>query len=153
MTASPPPNDTPFVIVSAICEGVLTEVDNVVSAIRIVDKVTSKLPPPEMIPAGVKPMARQQLWYLLMLRGIADGKHHVRIALESPSGEQQNYVDEETNFESEATEIGGANFALHLNLGLTEIGYYWFRTYWDGTLIANAPLLLIFEDQAGTSTA
>jgi hypothetical protein len=146
------PNTRPHVVVAAICESVLTEVDNVLSAIRIIDTITSR-PRPEAPPDSTPPFLAHQFWYLLCLRGETTGEHPVRIVLENPKGEPHEFVNQPMSFDSEQDTggFGGANFALHMNVVLGEPGIYWFRSYWHEELIASSPLRVVIERQA-TST-
>lgn len=75
----------PFLQAAAICEKVITEKDNVVSLIRMVDRLTFMI----QGPAGIKPRGVLGITVLIGFKaGDFEGKRKLEVSLWSPEGKQ-----------------------------------------------------------------
>jgi hypothetical protein len=119
------------------CEKVLTEADNVTSAIRIVDTInlTITAGKPKRGMALLLPLA-----LLVMVKaGDARGEKELQVRSVGPSGKA--YKAGTWKFTLAGPPEGGANLrADQVQLKWDKEGLYWFEILLDGTLFARAPL-------------
>lgn len=137
-------SDGPFVSIAAICERVLQEADNTLSAIRIIDKVGIESPP--TFPPGTtddEKLLGFDLWILIVLRSpkpLADCP--ILLTCCPPSGR----VSTEPLGFAVAQFAGGAS---NVNLRCKAIlpyegpGLYWFDVEVANRLVARMPLGLM----------
>jgi hypothetical protein len=142
----------PHVVAAFICEQVLRETDGVLSAIRIVDRITHSVhvkggePPSQMPPISVF------LTFVLILKsGNAKGSKTLAIQLVDPEGEEIQKRTQTIVFEGE--DDRGINMQAKLNLQFKLPGLYWFEVYLDGWRITRTPLRIVYLPSAsGTTT-
>ena len=137
------PNTKPLVALACFCENVLTEKDDVVSAIRIVDTYT--IPP---LPDGVEvpPDAARGL---IILRGLISlksgdviGSATIRLFMNRVTGERVQIGPAE-GFHVEM--IGGhhgVNLNLQIPLAVKNFGLVWFDVVWGDEVLTRMPLML-----------
>jgi hypothetical protein len=128
------------VAVAALCEKVLEEKDGVLSAIRIVDRVTSAAqgtePPPAMPPLTI------QLFALIILRpDKARGRFRLTIRPEDPSGSQLQPYELPLHLDGEER---GAQFKIEIGFVADLEGLYWFDVEIDGTRLTRMPLRVVY---------
>jgi hypothetical protein len=131
----------PFVNVATICEKVLIEKDNVLSAIRIFDVLnvsSASMPPDTAIP----------LTALIMLRaGEFRGEAEISIAIETPDG-KRHPIPQKWPLLFEEQSAGG-NLVINFPLAVRHIGLSWVEVLCNGELLTKFPIKL----QVGTTPA
>ena len=141
MTAN---SEMPYVIVAAVCERVLQEKDNVLSAIRLVDMVTfnptGENPPEEM------PAFTTNVTALLSFRsGPAQGQRTVQIKLIKPNGELSEIKSGESEFSVVFNGEGhGVNLIIRMSIDFTLPGLHWFDVTINGKVITRIPLKVAY---------
>jgi hypothetical protein len=132
------PNKTPYVTAALICEKILEEKDNVLTAVRIVDTITAQRPPQ---PSGVVQVV--QLSVLVMLKsGDLTGPSEISLKLRSPSGKITDIPQKYPSVLMGG--VHGQNLAMGLLLELKdEFGLYWIDVYWNGEILTNIPFNLV----------
>jgi hypothetical protein len=112
----------PHLAVAVLCENVLQEKDETLSAIRIIERIIRTAHGPEA-PAEMAPFA-QMLHFLIMFRSDqARGSFTVGLRPEDPSGHREDTF--ETSIHLEGAERG-ANIVLNLGYEFPVPGLYWF---------------------------
>jgi hypothetical protein len=139
----------PYVAVAVFCEKVLREVDGVLSAVRIIDRVIvvrqpvagkqSEIPTiPMTIFVGLK-------------GGEFTGKGTLRLVASKPSGTQYGDAPVETEVEIGNTQ-GGASVVINANFKFPEVGVYWFNVEFDGRVLSRMPLEVVLADETPESS-
>jgi len=126
----------PYVQVAAFCERVLTEANQVLSLVRVIDIVTHT----ERRPDAPKemPEVHYPLTLVLMLKsGRARGRHEVTIKPELPSGEFLPPFTLTVQLEGEGR---GVNLVSQIDIPYKLEGLYWFNIYFDEVLLTRIPL-------------
>jgi uncharacterized protein DUF6941 len=128
-----------------ICETVLDQKDEVMSAIRIVDLMTLRIIP-EL------PIEKQtvQLSGLVMVKSRIgdDGEHHIQVDLVRPNGEVTKLLERSCVATSILPQTpGGANFILQVALVPRQMGTHYFRLSVDGEEVTTAPFTLREPEQ------
>jgi len=137
----------PFVNAAFFCEKVIEDKEGVISAIRIVDRLTNTVVGPGALPE-MPPMLMQLTLVVTLRSGSARGRSEVRITVERPSGFRADLASALSVFLE--GEDRGANLILNLGLTFTEEGLYWFDVYVDEALATRVPLRTIYaRQQAG----
>jgi hypothetical protein len=138
----------PYLGGAFICERLLTETDNVSSAIRIVDTVTlPPLVPPPKRGAGVGlPMA-----LIVFFRcGDARGEREVRIRQIGPSGKRKNFARAAFNLEG-PPEGAATIFLQGVPVKWDGEGLYWFEVLLGGVPITRIPLRIKIAQPAAAA--
>jgi len=139
------PNTKPFVQAAMICEHVLHEKDGVVSAIRVIDRITTG-DVPIGLPAGVTPAVEFSI--LVMIKaGSIKGKSKLQVKMRRPSGAEGEVNTWPIQLNGDEQ---GANIVVKASLAVSEFGLYWFDVYWNGGLLTSIPLKLV---QGGVAQA
>lgn len=132
------PNTKPLVQVAAVCEKVLQEKDNVLSAIRLVDTFYLLNEPPPNLPADIKPGA--QVTALVCLKsGDITGEHQIEIKMRNPSGETKAVGKWPVILNGGEH---GANLTINMVISAVEYGLWWFDVIWEGEVLTSIPLKL-----------
>jgi hypothetical protein len=128
----------PHLTAALICERVLSEQDQVLSAIRIIDRVTFGVGADGKL---VQP--QQPIWFMIMLKsGSARGSYNVEIRREKPSGEQSPLLSAPVYFEGEDR---GASLVVAAAFEPDQAGLYWFDVYFEEERITRIPLRVIYQ--------
>ncbi len=141
----------PLVTGALICERVLIEKDEVISAIRIFDRVFYQVPLPPAQPLV-------QLVFLIMLkRGDASlDAYDLRVVIRSPSGREVAPATETPLRVEFPTKDPDSGVNVHVTLALTptEEGLYWFEVMMANQTRSRTPLRMIpvRAEQLGRST-
>lgn len=151
MPPLPAPPGGPYVQAALVCEKVLNDADNVVSLIRVVDRIFVQAagtdPPAEM------PAQQLDLSIFVMLKsGEARGRYALKIRPEIPGGEQGQALEVQLHLEGEDR---GVNVNLDLKgLPLTREGLWWFDVLFgdNDTLLTRIPLRLVYQPQRIVAT-
>ncbi len=137
----------PFVISAnfLLCDRVLTESDNVVSAIRIIDTVAITPNPAGLAgPNGTHAEIFLQTLALLRSKPGHAGQHSAQVRLVSSTGVSSDLgtpLHVEFRPEEETTPAG-CTFAYPILLGVRTFGTCYIQLLLDGALVAEAPLTL-----------
>lgn len=132
----------PYVAAALFCERVLVEKDEVISAIRVVDRFTHRVTgggtPRDMPPTTVT------LTLLVALRsGDARGRSEVRTEVELPSGLKQPFgMTISVNFDGDER---GNNLIFPLQWEVDQEGLYWFTVFVDDRPLTRVPLRVNYE--------
>jgi len=138
--------DGPYLTAALICERVLIEKDDVLSPIRIIDRLINQTltiiaggapTPPEPEPDPVT-----LTLFISLKSGKARGTHQVKIALEQPSGIKSRPQELPVLFEGEDK---GANLILPFRIKPDPEGLYWFHILLDDELLTRIPLRVIHQ--------
>ncbi len=133
----------PYLNAAVLCERVLVEQDQVLSVVRIVDRITltavsAGIAAPEQMPGT--PI---NLFALVVLKsGIFKGTAAIRLALQSPS--QNTVVQFSTDVFFDGDDRG-VNLVLPLQLQVQEDGLYWLEVYHAESLMTRVPLRVIYQ--------
>jgi hypothetical protein len=134
--------DKPLLSAAFLCEKVLQEKDDVLSAMRIVDTFTVSIPPD--LPSGTKPAI--QLTGLLSFKRASSGdrpeKHQATLRVRSPSG-RQILLPQKIDLFFKAEECAGANAILNIGLSIEEFGLFWIDVFVDDEPTTQIPFRLL----------
>jgi hypothetical protein len=129
----------PFVNIACLCEKILTEKDDVLSLIRLVDSFTVSIPP--NMPTDTKP--HLTLNAVLGLRQppgeTITGKHVVKMRLHGPTKASSEVPKFDAEF---ADGKAGLNLLMALVLGIENYGQCRLDVEWDGEILTSIPFTL-----------
>lgn len=133
--------EKPYLAAAFLCERVLLEKDEVLTAVRIVD--TFHVSVPKNLPADAKP-AIQITVLLGFKKAIGDQpeKHQAALRVQAPSGEISERPPT-LDFYFKAEEVTGANLILTLNLPVREFGTYRIDVLVDDDHVTTIPFRLL----------
>lgn len=144
MEQSEVPNDGPYLSYAVLCEKVLHERDNVMSLIRIVDRITTQVVGPGLL-EEMPPIPVNLMLAIALKAGSARGRGTVRVRIIEPSGLQSGEeLQLPVLFEGEERGVSlGVNVAL---VARTE-GIYWFevRLGDSGRVLTRVPLRILYQ--------
>jgi hypothetical protein len=148
-------NTKPYVAAALVCERVLHEADNVVSAIRIVDTYTRKLqrltstkphdvatPGPEVIAVMDQPFDMTAL--IIVKAGDVTGEHKLTLNVRNPNEKVTNVPNVlNVNFEKNDPAESAILKARFMMPSETQSGLYWIDVVWDGEVLTSIPLKIV----------
>jgi len=144
--------DGPYLAAALLCEKVLVEKDEVLSAIRIVDRIVHTArgaSAPELMP----PLNVDLRLLLVFKSGPAHGSRNVSVRLAQPSGRVQQPVLLPIFLEGGDGDRG-ANLLIEVRFQALEDGLYWFDILLNEELITRVPLRIVYQRlTVGTSGA
>lgn len=126
----------PFLSAALIAERALTESDNVLTIVRIVDKIVI---PPEAAnqPKGTR--LSFPLWFAVSFKsGGFKGTSEVLLIQVSPSGDTEQVGDSQVQFDGMAAT--GFNILTPLTLKWEGEGQYWYEILRDNEFVSRIPL-------------
>jgi len=127
------PNPLPYVTAAFLCERILQEKDDVISALRIIDRLQYRL---EGAPQDTKPMLNLQA--LIMFKsGPVTGEHDVKIIVENPRGDRKEVYALKVVLNGKDH---GQNIIMNMGLGVEHDGLYWFDVVFDADVLTRIPL-------------
>lgn len=139
-SAGPP---GPFIQVAAVVERVLHERDDVLSLIRLVDRLQIQVagveggPVPDELPEG-----QIDLTLVLCFKsGDARGRHKISIQPELPSGQSMGERTVDVHFDGDER---GANLILNVVLPAIE-GLYWIPVRVNGRELTRVPYRVLYR--------
>ena len=143
------PNEKPYVAVAVACEKVQEEKDNVMTIVRVVDRILLTLPahgmpdtiqePGALVPKFGVPGVPFSLAIFLRPEGMR-GIHQVTLQMVAPSGKAKSVKEWPVNTDEMA---GGINFNIGIVLAATEgYGTYAFNVLWNGDFLTKIPVTL-----------
>ena len=125
----------PLVAVACLCEKILQEKDNVLSAIRMIDTVFVEQVP-QNLPEGMK--AGFQMSALISLKsGAVTGEQQIAITLRTPSGEKRSVGEWDVVFNGGEH---GVNFTVSLLMSGSEFGLFWLDVIWRNEVLTSVPI-------------
>jgi hypothetical protein len=128
--------ETPYLAAALFCEKVLTETDNVLSAIRVVDTV-NLTPFPDRPAAGM--IIPLPITLLVMIKtGNAQGEQEILLRVVPPSGKGEEVG--KWQFVLTSPPESGVAFKVPVSLRWEGEGVYWVELSRGDTLFARAPL-------------
>jgi hypothetical protein len=145
--SQPMPNTGPYVAVATLCERHLLESDNVISIMRVVDRLTITAAgenAPEELPAF--PIGLTAI--IILRRGETRGRHALKIRPEDPSGRQHDSTTVSVLFTGDPE--AGVNVIIDLNqFGVDQVGLWWFDVLFGDaeTLLSRIPLRIDYVAQ------
>jgi len=132
-----PKKPLPYLLAAVLCEKVLQEKDETLTAVRIVDRLQYRIAG-EGLPPGTKPVIAMQ--GLLVLRsGPVTGEHLIKIVGEKPDGTRKDLYTTPVNFLGKDK---GQNIILNMGVGIDQNGLYWFDVFFDEELLTRIPLIV-----------
>lgn len=132
------PNTKPLVAVAVVCERVLTEADNVFSAIRLVD--TFYLPPaPEELPANI-PQGVDLTLFISLKSGDLVGAFDMHVTLRTPTGKTAEIHRGPMTLKGGEH---GVNMKVRFAMPATEFGLYWFDVWFEDDVLTSIPFKLV----------
>jgi len=140
--------NTPHVAAAFLCERILHEKDEVLSAIRIVDRYFYRTPTD--LPPNVKPHIGINA--LISFKRAGDGtgpeKHQGVLVLTAPSGKELTAPDRpKFDFEFSEGQATGANLIVSLNVQASEFGLFWIDVLVDGERVTRIPFTLVEQSE------
>ena len=133
--------DGPYLQIAALCEHVLEERDNVLSIIRIVDRITLSTSDPRA-PAAMPPVPVNVRLVIALKSGFARGRFDVKIGVVAPSTHVLAELSLPVLLEGEER---GANIVMPVSFSAEEEGLYWFEVRLGDRLLTRVPLRLIYS--------
>lgn len=133
----------PYVQFAGFCEKILQEPDNVVSLIRVLDRiiVTAQAPEGGVTPTELPPIPVTTTLVVMLKSGDAQGRHPVRIRMQLPSGLYGPDQEVDALFEGEER---GVNLIVNLTLEAIE-GLYYFELYIGNRRLTKMPLRVMYQ--------
>jgi len=122
--------ERPYLSAAFLCEKVLQEKDEVLTAVRIVDTFYVSIP--KNVPADAAPAI--QITALLAFKKATPGtggeKHQALLRLRSPSGQVRELTTFDVIFKPE--ELSGWNAVINMGFGVKEFGQFFLDVLIDG---------------------
>jgi hypothetical protein len=131
----------PFLNAALLCEKVLYEKDEVISVIRLVDRITLTAhasSSPETLP----PMPVSLYALISFKSGSAKGRHTIKWVTETPSGIRLPEQLLSAHFDGDDR---GVNLVLNINMVVDQEGLYWFDIILEDQLITRIPLRILYQ--------
>ena len=135
----------PYLQAAFFCERLLQESDGVISAIRIVDRVTVEVNG-ETQDAALPPMAINLTLFVAFKTGEARGTHDLTVVMDSPSGPLPGQRFTQTLL-FEGGEDRGDTVIMPIALSVDQQGLYWFSVYLGDRLVTRIPLRVVVSRQ------
>ena len=134
--------ERPFLSAAFLCEKVLQEKDEVLTAVRIVDMLFVSIP--ANMPSDAKPMI--QATALVAFKKASPGTeaemHQVALRVCTPSGRQLPPLMADIVFKP-VDQLSGFNLIGNLNIGVEEFGLFWLDVLLDNELMTRIPFRLL----------
>ena len=111
----------PYLAAAFLCERVLVEQDGVLSAIRVVDRVTRTIVGPSP-PDKMEPFDYEITLLVTLKKGHVEGSHLLNIALVSPPGDTRSLLQQTILFDGQ--EDRGVNVISRMAMRLEVEGLY-----------------------------
>jgi len=142
------PPGGPFLATAVLCEKVLHERDNVVSLIRLIDRitVTAGADAPEDLP----PVPVNLVAFISFKAGMLRGKFSVTVRTHPPSGTALPETTIPALFEGEER---GVNLQVGVAGTFNEEGLYWIEILVEGQTMTRIPLRIVYQRVAQSGGA
>jgi hypothetical protein len=135
-------NGGPYLTAALICEKILREKDEVISIIRVIDRITitigrTLLPQTLPMPITVNCNA-----FIALKSGSATGNRTLKWMLETPSGTKTPEQLIPILLEGEDR---GVNLVLNLNIQVEQEGLHWFTLLLEDQFLTRIPLRIFYQ--------
>ena len=138
-------NETgPHLALATFCDTVREEKDGVLSAIRIIDRITQTAAGIE-VPKEMPPFTQSLTLLVAFRAGEARGRYTVQVRPEIPNGFQLPPMDVAVHFEGEER---GANLIMRFEFAFQLEGLYWFDVLFEEKLATRVPLRVMYQPQS-----
>ena len=127
----------PYLAAAFLCEKALTEVDGVVSFIRVVDKWTVTGTTETMLPTVINATL-----VVMLKSGIHRGSSQITIVPTTPSGAVMPPIVVPMSFEGD--DDHGSGFIAPIGFPAQESGLYWFDISVDSQPFTKIPLRIVY---------
>ncbi len=139
----------PYIKAAVFVSQVIEGKDNVLSLIRVIDRLTTSASGPE--PPNDMPEATFTMNAVIMLvAGKARGRHQVRFVREDPNGERRDIW-------SGGVPLEGENKGHNINLALSESfaleGTYWYDVFIEDVLMTRMPFQVIYRPMSVSTSS
>ena len=139
-------SDGPYLAAAVICEKVLSEGDQVLSLIRLVDRFTIHAQGPGA--PSAPPQVILGFSVVISLKaGRARGRHPVTLELDHPTGKRAKVFEQDVNFRG--GDDSGTNLIAEMRLTLRDPGLHWIHVTVDGQEMTRIPFTLEYERSSG----
>lgn len=127
----------PYAVAVFFCENILLEQDNVLSAIRIVDRIF--VDPESLKPDDKNNAPHVQLSFLLKFMSVNySGKHILSVTVLNPAGKQTNLIEPvPVVFDAERA---GVQVRVQVNIVVTQTGRFWVKAELGEGISVRTPL-------------
>lgn len=141
----------PYLATACLCERVLVEEDHVLSAIRIVDRVSVSTTMPAGSPTAMRvPVPLPPLVALISIKnGSARGTRHLDLRGTTPTGEPLPNISVPIPLAGDDDQ--GVQVRVNVVLQVNQGGIFWFDVQLDGELLTRMPLRVDYEILANES--
>jgi hypothetical protein len=132
----------PYVQAALFCERVLSEKDNVLSLIRIIDRLVLTIAgpaAPEQMPPS--PVACQAV--IMLKTGSLSGSYLLKLTPKTPLGNELPSIS--TRILLAGGEDGGTNLIFNVQFIANEEGVYWFDVTFENQLLTRLPLRIVYQ--------
>jgi len=132
----------PYLQAAFFCERLLEESDGVLSAIRIVDTITTQddesTPHPVMRPVNLT-------LFIAFKAGQARGAYDLTVAMEGPTERSSTHPAERhtQTILFDGADHGGATIIMPVALIADQEGVYWFSVFLDDLVVTRLPLRVV----------
>jgi hypothetical protein len=136
------PPGGPYVRAAFLCERLLTEKDDVLTAVRLVDKFWTEFPA-DADDIGLPTIVNATM-LVSFVAGDVHGDHVASVRALSPSGQAVGGgfpSDIPLNFPQRADAVLNLIFQLHLSM--KDAGVYWFEVSLDGEVVTRVPMRIV----------
>jgi|SRR5277367_2625982 len=134
--------EKPLLSAAFLCEKVLRETDEVLTAVRIVDTFYVTLP--TNLPPGARPGIQTTLLLSFVKMSSTGGqKHHATLRVYKPSGALVAEEPLKMDMVFKDDEISKCNLIIGLSVGVDEFGLYRIDVFVDDQLTAQVPFRLL----------
>jgi hypothetical protein len=136
---APKKHGGPFLAAAVFCEGILEDMQGMLSVQRIVDGMLVSIPSsvPADFPSKKNPIQLVQNILLIFRSGDKPGKHKLKLDIESPAGKKSKALQQEVELTQPPN--GGLNFKTKTNLHIYSSGVFWVDVRLDGKLVTRMP--------------
>ncbi len=137
----------PYLNAAFLCEKVLEEKNGVLSAIRIVDRVTyTYKASPENPSSGVSPFQATLSFLLILKSGQNPGATNIKIILKKPDNSELPPLNETMHLDTPDNK--GGNLVITTTLNIDQKGVWWFEVFINDVPRTKIPLEVIFLPRA-----
>jgi hypothetical protein len=134
----------PYVKAAVFCDRVIEGKDNVLSFIRVIDRLVTVASGPGA-PNEMPPSSFQMTAVIMFTSGMARGRHDVRLEREAPNGTRNSIYSASVHLEGENK---GHNLILNLAERFDFEGIYWYDVFVENQLMTRMPFQVIYSRQS-----
>jgi len=138
------PDYGPYICGAFFCEKILKENDGVLSAIRIIDRLTFHGQTND-VTEGMLPQTYDLDLLIILKTGEASGATTVKIEGQKPMPPHLRPIEQSIHLEQPSSK--GANLQIHLRFEFDQPGVWWFKILVNGFERTRVPLEIIWLPQ------